>query len=126
MTMLTNKPQNARKITKTLTRTDLAKFVAKRLEKDESDVAEIVEVTIDSLSRLMRLADPEIRIELRGLGVFEVKFTKASSATRNPRTGQPLNVPLRRKTHFRASKVIKRVLQKEWKSKPDADETTSD
>lgn len=117
--MLTKSYSNARKIAKTLTRQDIVRLVAAKLGQSEKETSRAVEATIDTLSRLMRGADPELRIELRGLGVFEVKFTKASGTARNPRTGEKTEVPLHRKTHFRASKIIKRVLQKEWPPKTD-------
>jgi integration host factor subunit beta len=56
-------------------------------------------------------ADPDVRIELRDFGVFEVKRTKARTMARNPRTNEPVFVPSRRKTHFRASKRMREALQ---------------
>lgn len=108
------KTQNTRKISQTLTRRDLIKMVAKRSQKSEAAVAELVDVTIDSLSKLMRSADEELRIELRGLGVFEVKFMKNEATVRDPRTGDVIDYQgRRRKVHFRPSKLIKRALQKD-------------
>jgi nucleoid DNA-binding protein len=46
--------------------------------------------------------------------VFEVKPTKAKPRARNPRTNEEVYVPPRRKIHFKAGKVIREVLQKEW------------
>jgi integration host factor subunit beta len=116
------KSPNARKISETLTRRDLVSLVAKRLQKSESEVAETVDVTIDSISRLLRTASPEIRIELRGLGVFEVKFMKAAATVRDPRTGEKLvYAGRRRKAHFRPSKLIKKFLQKDAKAEGASD-----
>jgi len=114
MVMNLLKTQNTRKISQTLTRRDLIKMVAKRSQKSEAAVAELVDVTIDSLSKLMRSADEELRIELRGLGVFEVKFMKNEATVRDPRTGDVIDYQgRRRKVHFRPSKLIKRALQKD-------------
>ena len=52
------------------------------------------------------------RIEIRGFGVFEVKDTKPKPAARNPRTGQIIYVPARRKTHFKPGKLLKEELHK--------------
>jgi nucleoid DNA-binding protein len=120
MDNIKGKPSNARKISQTLTRRDLVALVAKRLQKSESEVAETVDVTLDSISRLIRTANPEIRIELRGLGVFEVKFMKAAATVRDPRTGEKIAYSgRRRKAHFRPSKLIKRFLQKDAKADND-------
>lgn len=113
------KRNNARKIPKTLTRKDLYAAVAKRLgQKPRSEISELVDATIDSLANLIKSADPELRIELRGLGVFEVKFMKERAIVRDPRTLQVIDYKgRRRKMHFRPSKQIKRALQSGLKNK---------
>lgn len=66
---------------------------------------------MDSIGQLMMEADPEVRIELRDFGVFEVKKTRAKPKARNPKTNETVFIPSRRKTHFKPSKRIKAVLQ---------------
>ncbi len=70
-----------------------------------------VSAVIQVLGDLMIEADPECRIELRDFGVFEVKKTKAKPKARNPQTNEPVFIHSRRKTHFRAGKRIREVLQ---------------
>jgi integration host factor subunit beta len=70
-----------------------------------------VGAVIDALGELMLEADPEVRIELRDFGVFEVKKTKAKPKARNPKTNETVFIPSRRKTHFKPSKRLKEVLQ---------------
>ncbi len=107
----TPKRSNKRKIPKTLTRTDLYEAVARRFDTKAREVADYVDATIDALAELIKSADPELRIELRGLGVFEVKFMKESAIVRDPRTLELIDYKgRRRKMHFRPSKQIKRVL----------------
>ena len=66
---------------------------------------------VDSLFEAMRdaLIDGN-RIEIRGFGVLEVKNTKPKPAARNPRTGEIVYVPARRKTHFKPGKQLKEAL----------------
>ena len=66
---------------------------------------------VDSLFTTMRksLINGD-RIEIRGFGVFQVKNTKAKPAARNPRTGEVVYVPARRKTHFKPGKLLKEAL----------------
>ena len=52
------------------------------------------------------------RIEIRGFGVFQVKDTKPKPAARNPRTGEIVYVPARRKTHFKPGLLLKEALHK--------------
>ena len=66
---------------------------------------------ISSIGQLMMEADPDVRIELRDFGVFEVKKTRAKPKARNPKTNETVFIPSRRKTHFKPSKRIKAVLQ---------------
>src|SRR5690606_1641976 len=70
-----------------------------------------VSAVIQAMGELMMEADPEIRIELRDFGVFEVKKTKAKPKARNPKTNETVFIPSRRKTHFKPSKKLKQVLQ---------------
>jgi len=70
-----------------------------------------VSTILDSLGELMMEADPEVRIELRDFGVFEVKKTKAKPKARNPKTNETVFIPSRRKTHFKPSKKMRQVLQ---------------
>ena len=60
----------------------------------------------------MSEANPEMRIEIRDYGVFEVKKTKPKPKARNPKTGEIIYVPARKKTHFKAGKMLKEVLKK--------------
>ena len=70
-----------------------------------------VTAVIEAMGDLMLHADPEVRIELRDFGVFEVKRTKAKPKARNPKTNETVFIPSRRKTHFKPSKRLKAVLQ---------------
>lgn len=68
---------------------------------------------VDSIFSTMResLAEGH-RIEIRGFGVFQVKETRPKPAARNPRTGQVIYVPARRKTHFKPGKLLREELHK--------------
>ncbi|OGG46352.1 MAG: hypothetical protein A3F84_13500 [Candidatus Handelsmanbacteria bacterium RIFCSPLOWO2_12_FULL_64_10] len=52
------------------------------------------------------------RIEIRGFGVLGVKNTKPKPAARNPRTGEIVYVPARKKSYFKAGVLIKEELHK--------------
>ncbi len=57
------------------------------------------------------------RIEIRGFGVFQIKDTRPKPAARNPRTGEVIYVPARRKTHFKPGKMLKEALHTPEKTK---------
>ncbi|MEZ4763182.1 MAG: HU family DNA-binding protein [Calditrichia bacterium] len=68
-------------------------------------------IVFQALREILAEADPEIRIEIRDFGVFEVKETKPKPKARNPRTGDIIYVPARRKTHFKPGKLLKEILK---------------
>ncbi len=96
---------------RTLTKKDVARRVADLMKEPIYKSEPWVAAVITALGELMVEADPEIRIELRDFGVFEVKKTKAKPKARNPKTNETVFIPSRRKTHFKPSKKLKEVLQ---------------
>ncbi len=95
----------------TLTKKDVARRVATLRGEPLYRAEPWVAAVVDALRELMVEADPEVRIELRDLGVFEVKRTRAKPMARNPRTNETVFIPSRRKTHFKASKRVREALQ---------------
>ena len=97
---------------KTLTKKDVARRVSDLLGEPIYKSEPWVHAVIMALGDLMIEADPEVRIELRDFGVFEVKKTKAKPKARNPKTNETVFIPSRRKTHFKPGKRLKETLQK--------------
>ena len=97
--------------TPTLTKKDLARRVAAATGDPIYKCEPWVQATIQALRDLMAEADPEVRIELRDFGVFEVKKTKAKPKARNPKTNETVFIPARRKTHFKPGKRLREELQ---------------
>ncbi len=95
----------------TLTKKDVARRVADQMNEPIYRCEPWVTAVIEAMSDLMIQADPEVRIELRDFGVFEVKKTRAKPKARNPKTNETVFIPSRRKTHFKPSKRLKAVLQ---------------
>jgi integration host factor subunit beta len=95
----------------TLTKKDIARRVAELRDAPIYKSEEWVGAVLDAIAQLLMEADPEVRIELRDFGVFEVKKTKAKPKARNPKTNETVFIPSRRKTHFKPSKKLKEVLQ---------------
>jgi len=96
---------------KTVTKKDVAKRTAKLVNERIYVTEKVVDGVFTALREFMAEADPEIRIEIRDFGVFEVKKTKPKPKARNPKTGEIIRVPARRKTHFKAGKILKEILK---------------
>ena len=93
----------------TTTKKDLALQVSESTGCKKNLAAKMV----DSIFAAMRETLIEgNRIEIRGFGVFRVKRTKPKPAARNPRTGEVIYVPARRKTHFKPGKLLREELHK--------------
>lgn len=95
----------------TLTKKDVARRVSELVDEPIYKCEPWVSVTIEAIGQLMMEADPEVRIELRDFGVFEVKKTRAKPKARNPKTNETVFIPSRRKTHFKPGKRMRQVLQ---------------
>lgn len=93
----------------TVTKRDLAQRVSELVELRESHAAEAG----DALFTAMREGlINNGRIEIRGFGVFEVVPTKPKPAARNPKTGERVYVPARRRVRFKPGKLLKERLHK--------------
>ena len=88
----------------TVTKCELAQQIA-----ESTGITKLAAVKmVDSVFTAMREQLIEgSRIEVRGFGVLETRNTKPKPAARNPRTGEIVYVPARRKTHFRAGRALK-------------------
>jgi integration host factor subunit beta len=95
----------------TLTKKDVARRVAEIQDEPIYKCEPWVHSVIMALGDLMLEADPEVRIELRDFGVFEVKKTRAKPKARNPKTNETVFIPSRRKTHFKPGKRLREQLQ---------------
>ena len=102
----------------TTTKKNLALKVSQQTGCNRDLASKMVETVFETMRE--SLVDGR-RIEIRGFGVFQVKDTRPKPTARNPRTGQIIYVPARRKTHFRAGKLLKEELHKP----PDQGELTS-
>ena len=91
----------------TITKKELALLVSEHASCKKNVAAKMV----DSLFSAMRDSLIEgNRIEIRGFGVFQVKDPRPKPAARNPRTGEIIYVPARRKTHFKPGRLLKEAL----------------
>ncbi|MBU0710329.1 HU family DNA-binding protein [bacterium] len=66
----------------------------------------IVDEAFITLREMLCEDTNNLRIEIRGFGVFEVKPTKAKPKARNPRTNEVIYVPPRSKIPFGRKRLI--------------------
>ncbi len=70
------------------------------------EVERIVNVIFKTIAAALARGD---RIELRGFGSFTVR-DHGPRVGRNPRTGETVHVPAKRRLHFRSGKELRRRL----------------
>lgn len=79
-------------------------IAAKTTTKKEAQ--EIVETVWDSIKNSLKKKED---VAISGFGTFRVKQTKARTG-RNPKTGETIQIPAKKKIAFRASKELKSIL----------------
>src|SRR6266850_1037770 len=85
-----------------MTKKDIVKRIAEHTALTQVQTKEVVQRAFDSI---IDTIVSEGRIELRNFGVFEVKVRRPRKA-RNPRTGQPVDVPAKTVVVFKPGRIL--------------------
>lgn len=86
-----------------MNKNDLISAVAETSGLSKSDSATAVESVFDTITKALSKGD---EVRLIGFGTFSVAKRKASTG-RNPRTGEPMNIPASTQPKFKAGKGLK-------------------
>lgn len=86
-----------------MTKADLVERIANSTGLTKKDTALAVDHLISAVKDALRQGR---HIEIRGFGTFKVKQRKSRTA-RNPRTGEPVQLPPRKVAVFKVSKELK-------------------
>jgi integration host factor subunit beta len=103
-----------------MTKSDLIEKLAERLKLPKGKAETIVNTVFESMETALARGE---RIEIRGLGSFEVRSYKAYEG-RNPRTGEPVGVQPKRLPFFKVGKELKERVNESRlakKEKPEAE-----
>jgi nucleoid DNA-binding protein len=88
-----------------MNKADLADQVV-QFVSTKKQAREVVETLFDSITKSLKKKDP---VAISGFGTFKLKQTKARMG-RNPKTGEAIQIPAKRKITFRASKDLKQAV----------------
>jgi len=72
----------------------------------KKEAQEIVDSILDAIKRSLKKKED---VALAGFGTFKVKQTKARTG-RNPKTGESISIPAKKKVAFRPAKDLKESL----------------
>ena len=96
-----------------MTKAELVEEVATAADLTKKDAEQLVEVVFESI--IKTLNDGE-KIELRGFGSFRVR-ERGARRGRNPKTGDPVEIPAKRAAYFKPGKELKELINKDDDSK---------
>jgi nucleoid DNA-binding protein len=89
-----------------MTKADIVDLIADRTGFTAKDAKIVVEHFIDEIKNCLKEGD---HLEIRGFGTFKAHHYKARKA-RNPKTGEEVMVPNKRKAAFKPSKDFNKIL----------------
>lgn len=89
-----------------MTKAELVEDVARAAELTKKDAERLVELVFESIIETLNQGE---KIELRGFGSFRVR-ERGARRGRNPKTGDPVNIPAKRVPYFKPGKELKELI----------------
>jgi len=89
-----------------MTKAELVEDVARAAELTKKDAERLVEIVFESIIETLNQGE---KIELRGFGSFRVR-ERGARRGRNPKTGDPVNIPAKRDPYFKPGKELKELI----------------
>jgi integration host factor subunit beta len=105
-----------------MTKAELVEEVARAAELNKRDAEVIVETVFDSIISTLHKGE---KVELRGFGSFRTR-ERGPRRGRNPKTGQPVDVPAKRVPYFKPGKELKEYFTEGDESGHEESEAESD
>ncbi len=90
----------------TYTKKDIIRRLSYKLNLDHDESKIIFDNVLFAINDLLVSSENSVRIELRNFGIFNVVQTKERSNARNPKTGESVIIPSRKKILFKAGKKL--------------------
>jgi len=91
-----------------MTKAELVDEVARVVQLTKKQAETIVNIVFDSIVDSLRAGQ---KIELRGFGSFRLRSRKSRTG-RNPKTGEEVEVPSKKRPYFKPGKELKELINK--------------
>jgi integration host factor subunit beta len=106
-----------------MTKAELVEDVARAAELTKKDAERLVEIVFESIIETLNQGE---KIELRGFGSFRVR-ERGARRGRNPKTGDPVDIPAKRVPYFKPGKEMKELINEETSAptSEEADDTAT-
>ena len=92
-----------------MTKAELVEDVARAVELSKKDAERLVEIVFESVIDSLNQGE---KIELRGFGSFRVR-ERGARRGRNPKTGNPVDIPAKRVPYFKPGKELKELINED-------------
>ena len=92
-----------------MTKAELVEDVARAAELTKKDAERLVEIVYESIIDTLNQGE---KIELRGFGSFRVR-ERGARRGRNPKTGDPVDIPAKRVPYFKPGKELKELINED-------------
>src|SRR4026208_174590 len=97
---------------------ELVEDVARAAALTKKDAERLVEIAFEGIIETLNQGE---KIELRGFGSFRVR-ERGARRGRNPKTGDPVNIPAKRVPYFKPGKELKELINDDGPpARPSAD-----
>src|SRR3954453_7456788 len=103
----------------TMTKAELVEDVARAAELTKKDAERLVEIVFESIIETLNGGE---KIELRGFGSFRVR-ERGARRGRNPKTGDPVDIPAKRVPYFKPGKELKELINEDEKGSGGSEES---
>ena len=107
----------------TVTKADLVKTIAAEFGYSKTEARASVDAFFEALTEAIVEGS---RIEARGFGAFTVTHSNAKAGARNPKTGERVYVPARRKVAFKPGRILREALSKPVEEQPEKQQTPAE
>ena len=97
-----------------MTKAELVEDVARAAELTKKDAERLVEIVFESIIDTLNSGE---KIELRGFGSFRVR-ERGARRGRNPKTGDPVDIPAKRVPYFKPGKELKELINEPAAASP--------
>jgi integration host factor subunit beta len=102
-----------------MTKAELVEDVARAAELTKKDAERLVEIVFESIIDTLNSGE---KIELRGFGSFRVR-ERGARRGRNPKTGDPVDIPAKRVPYFKPGKELKELINEPHAGSPSTSST---
>lgn len=90
----------------TMTKSDLIERLSTKAELTRPRAEELVDFLLNDVTEALKRGE---KVNISGFGTFTVSTRKARTG-RNPKTGEPIEIPASRSAKFKAGKTLKEAL----------------